>query len=833
MLSSIGRKSFADYAFCLLVGSIYIFAINRTIVTSTLIWIDPLSLFFIGVVAIVLVMAMLFNKYTRIGTVAVLAFVLFFFFITLNDFAEQYPNMYDLWLMVRGYAFIPELGNRIIWILSFLLAVVVVVFTLYQFNFMLLAIGAVAVFLFSWVPGFTRDETAFLFFLLSFCLLLIRRMNRSTVTVIIAAPFCALLVFTAHFSMPRESEVFVERGLSELRAFNLVEDRMFEFFNPMYFSFQTTGFTGAGGRLGGAVTQNNRQVMSYHGPGRIYLAGAISETYTGYTWVSTLQPGDVYTHGLAPGSFEMLETAVAITRQWINSNEEYFRMRRLLADNLLVLGDYAPVLSELPLDFSTAVINIGSQRTGTVFTPPALANLSFHYGGGDYLDVLMVDPSGSIRAPMFMSRNTTYQLHFLNADTDNPLVQDIIFGTGAGFYQQQPALNAIGVDELFNMIHHGFDVVDNPILEWLDGFAYHMLAEYAAQVRKSFLEVPEIVPQRVYDLTMEIVAGLETDYERVMAIRGFLLQFPYTLETVPVPRGVCFVDHFLFYGRQGYCTYFASAMAVMSRIAGVPSRYVEGFVVPPAFDDLIFTNITNRMAHAWVEVYLEGFGWLVVEATPTYAGVVPMPMPPTFFLPPEFTFDDVFFDEEWYLMMHAQLHYDPFDEWEMDLQGGENATIPQRIVSGDNLGSNILWLVAAALLCILAYAIFCRQKMRRSIKNTKKLTPQEQVKVYFAGITDIITYYTKPFNPSETPKGYGGRMGRRFAFRSDSVFYKDLITLYYKAKYSADEITAKDAALMEEAYFDMLMLLRMRRQKFVFVYLRYVSGVGKLRRVAP
>ena len=137
-------KTWTDYAFCLVVGSIYIFALTRTIVTSTLIMIEPLSLYFIGLLSIVVFLVILYNKVTRITTGLILFFIFAYVFITLDDFAEQYPHLFDMWQMVRGYLFRPELGRTAIWIVSLLLGFIVAVFMFYQFNFFLLAGGGVA-----------------------------------------------------------------------------------------------------------------------------------------------------------------------------------------------------------------------------------------------------------------------------------------------------------------------------------------------------------------------------------------------------------------------------------------------------------------------------------------------------------------------------------------------------------------------------------------------------------------------------------------------------------------------------------------------------------------
>lgn len=79
------------------------------------------------------------------------------------------------------------------------------------------------------------------------------------------------------------------------------------------------------------------------------------------------------------------------------------------------------------------------------------------------------------------------------------------------------------------------------------------------------------------------------------------------------------VEWFLFEGQQGYCTHFASAMAVLGRCIGIPTRYVQGYAV-----DMRGTKaevdypVYGREAHAWAEAYISGVGWIPFEATPPF-----------------------------------------------------------------------------------------------------------------------------------------------------------------------------------------------------------------------
>lgn len=135
-----------------------------------------------------------------------------------------------------------------------------------------------------------------------------------------------------------------------------------------------------------------------------------------------------------------------------------------------------------------------------------------------------------------------------------------------------------------------------------------------------YLTVPNTVPARVINLTNDITSKYTNDYDKAIAIQDYLrANYPYTLTTSPLPDGRDFVDYFLFNEKKGYCTYFATAMAIMCRIEGIPSRYVEGFILdsPQRDNDGYYSAFSTR-AHAWVELYFDGYGWINFEPTPSY-----------------------------------------------------------------------------------------------------------------------------------------------------------------------------------------------------------------------
>lgn len=91
----------------------------------------------------------------------------------------------------------------------------------------------------------------------------------------------------------------------------------------------------------------------------------------------------------------------------------------------------------------------------------------------------------------------------------------------------------------------------------------------------------------------------------------------YDPDTPAMAPGGDFLQHFLSEGR-GYCVHFATAGALMLRAQGIPARYVTGYTVQ--LNSQGRGTVMDSDAHAWVEVYIDGFGWHPVEMTPGYTG---------------------------------------------------------------------------------------------------------------------------------------------------------------------------------------------------------------------
>ena len=89
----------------------------------------------------------------------------------------------------------------------------------------------------------------------------------------------------------------------------------------------------------------------------------------------------------------------------------------------------------------------------------------------------------------------------------------------------------------------------------------------------------------------------------------------YDLNAPLCPEGENYLDHFLNESRRGWCMHYATATALMLRCLGIPARYVSGYVAHPTVRSPA-VEVRDYDAHAWVEYYLDGIGWLPLDLTP-------------------------------------------------------------------------------------------------------------------------------------------------------------------------------------------------------------------------
>lgn len=136
---------------------------------------------------------------------------------------------------------------------------------------------------------------------------------------------------------------------------------------------------------------------------------------------------------------------------------------------------------------------------------------------------------------------------------------------------------------------------------------------YDEEMTKRYCSLGASVTPRTKDLAVSLTKNCASDYERVIAVQKYLEKnYNYNLNPPLTPKGEDLVDYFLFESRVGYCVHYATAMTVLLRAAGVPARFVCGFVSPKKQGDTFV--VRNSQAHAWVEVYSHLLGFYPVDA---------------------------------------------------------------------------------------------------------------------------------------------------------------------------------------------------------------------------
>jgi transglutaminase-like putative cysteine protease len=169
-----------------------------------------------------------------------------------------------------------------------------------------------------------------------------------------------------------------------------------------------------------------------------------------------------------------------------------------------------------------------------------------------------------------------------------------------------------------NPFHNFSDVRYDAISEVprdLDDALRNSPRTYSNTIRELYLQLPNLDP-RIPELARHAAGDAGNPLDQARAVERYLLaNYRYTLDLAGNPPADPLV-RFLFESRAGHCEYFASAMTIMLRTLGIPSRYVTGFHGGEYNDVGQDFIIRARHAHSWVEAYFPGYGWVTFDPTP-------------------------------------------------------------------------------------------------------------------------------------------------------------------------------------------------------------------------
>lgn len=313
-----------------------------------------------------------------------------------------------------------------------------------------------------------------------------------------------------------------------------------------------------------------------------------------------------------------------------------------------------------------------------------------------------------------------------------------------------------------------------------------------------YLQLPEDkITEDTRKLVKKIVKNSNTDLEKALAIEEHLRKnYKYNIDVKKVPKNREFVDYFLFETKEGYCTYYATSMAVMLRLEGIPSRYVEGYLA----QELIGKNtyiVRQKNAHAWVEAFIEPIGWITFEPTPAY---------PIVGRARNESYDNEVAIGTSQNTDSSQIKEDLVEDMNMpvinsneQLKNGNIETTVDK-TSQDTLPKlpkrMPIILVATILLLITVRFLIRFIQIKHRESKIKKLPNKEKVIYLYNEITKLNKLLGYSQNPGETHYEYAHRISYRFyTFGKKGI--KDITEIFVRNKYSLDPTPEEDVLKME------------------------------------
>lgn len=160
----------------------------------------------------------------------------------------------------------------------------------------------------------------------------------------------------------------------------------------------------------------------------------------------------------------------------------------------------------------------------------------------------------------------------------------------------------------YQVISEATDVSANMLIE--------ASKDYPPDIRAVYLQLPDELPARVRSMAERLTAGVSDPYHKALRIQNYLREnYKYDVNVPESPADKDAVDYFLFDATGGFCSHYASSMAVLLRAVGVPARIATGYAMGYYDYKHEAFRVSESAAHAWVEVYFPGYGWIEFEPT--------------------------------------------------------------------------------------------------------------------------------------------------------------------------------------------------------------------------
>ena len=587
------KKQFLDLISIILLTGFYCYSITLSVISTTLINVDNITLILLCLFFVAYFVLLTHNKICALitGGITAVSAAVFVFVSWMGDFkilGEYVDAIIDV--MFKNTLYSHDYDWILLVLICLLFALFSVAFTVKWFSVTVAALTGTAIFAVEWATNYYYNKASFILFLAAVMLLVIKKFNtksfkrtklpdekkalkRNAVYTVSLVPLVAVIVLISFIfsSSGSGSSGFIKAITSgNISSF---ADLINMLGTPDHFSISSAGF-GSRSSLGGDVRQDDTHIMDVAYSGSIlYLSGAKSDIYTGTRWENSKD------------KFEKpeLESIFGGMFSFYNFTENK--------------------------EFKMMSAFVGSREESILIFPKKNLRVMFHPAGTTSVsdEFISMNGQGDIRSDTYYGLGEDYRVNFAHRDSQP-------YPLSLGFYEQNSSFEQGWTKGLYREMNRQSRRVYNGMIN-LD---LDMLIDYSDSVYEDYLSLPKKLPERVKTLAGTITQGIDEEqyFYKAQTIVSFLQRYKYTLTPGTVPADRDFTDYFLFDKKEGYCTYFATALSVLCRAEGIPTRYVEGYVTPSVRNPEKRFSITNEEAHAWVEAYFEGIGWMILEATP-------------------------------------------------------------------------------------------------------------------------------------------------------------------------------------------------------------------------
>jgi len=584
-------------------------------------------------------------------------------------------------------------------------------------------------------------------------------------------PTALIVVFMAFISMPQDTAVlkweFLERQIDN------IQDRWSErygFTAPRQsFRLSQTGFSPSSDELGGPVQLSDEIVLEVKSPKPLYLRGTILNYYTGSNWINSINDkryrfSDQYWKEVRDTSYDWDEQ---IWKDLDSSDFDRF------------------------FPSAEVIIHHVGIETSVIFNSIRCYNIA-------PLQRNKFTPYFNHKSETFTSRNITEEDAYM-LDIRVPSINDPEF--------QQFINEYVSTSDMENL-YQPFSDTDKSTSPKLDFILEH------------YTQIPDTVPSRVHDLAVSITKDLSNPFDKAKALEKYLKEnFTYTLTPPYTPVERDFVDYFLFDLKKGYCTYFASAMAIMGRSIGLPTRYIEGFFMPqqPSSEDMY--EVRKEHGHAWVEIYFPKVGWLPFDPTPSVESGGQSTSGISDF---SSYYEDEYMEDEY-------LYPDNMPD--LDISTSKNKQTNSHW--WNEIPPGLMWIIAILIFIILIMLFLGGIVFWHRLQwyKIKKYPLDKQLILYYKEILWLLELYQFPVQPGETPYKYSKRVDSWLVNPISSL--TEISHILIKTQFGSYPLKEEELSIVKQfylyleedikkvigtpRYFAQLILRYVKKQKWGFV----------------